>query len=503
MSALLQLISHEYRKYIFTRGFLLLVMIIPVALVFGYIAGVITDRAFPIRHFIVLDEAGGYEKVIDEALEELALDEELRAWDEYARLAVGPAANGAFPLEAPFAPAPITQERRAAFAAAGGQVAALEAAQPFLLEGLAPPPPARPRYRRMALPETISPDASTDEKITALLPYLNGKETLLSGEDLFAVIVIPAAFAETRETIFWTNNLIAQDLQQFTRRTLTNALRSDAFVNAGVDTRLVDTINELSASVLPVKADRDGAEDSVVSAIRTGMPLVLAYALFVLINSIGGMLLTNTVEEKSNKIVEVLLSSVSATQLMVGKLIGLALVGITLPALILSVLFLVVSGSMSGDMSPEMMELTAGIREGLFGSPLVPLFFLYFLLGYLFYASIYLAVGALSDTIQDAQSFVTPLTILLLLPLPFLQLIVQDPNGLFAQVFTFIPLYTPYAVMLRISAQPPLWEMVAATGLLLFVVTYAMITMGRIYRNGVLSSSSVPSWKQFLRLGRK
>ena len=503
MNALFQLISHEYRKYIFTRGFLLLLLVFPLAAAFGLFASIVTDKAAPIRHFVVLDETGRYEEVIDRALIERRLDEEIRAWDAYAEMAVKPAEDGTFPLEAPFAPEDINDSRREAFKAAGGSQGAYSAARPYLREGVPPPDPARPRFLRDNLPPEAASQSSTETRIEALLPYLTGKQKLADGSALFAVLVIPANFDEEHEVTFWTSNLIAQDLRGFVDRALTRSIRDQAFVAEGVDISIVERIGAMDVSTQAVKADADGAEHNIVSAIRTALPLVLAYALFVLINAIGGMLLTNTVEEKSNKIVELLLSSVSATQLMLGKLIGLALVGITLPALLVGILFLGITAGTGGEMTPEMAELVAAVREGLFGSPIVPLFFLYFVLGYLFYASIYLAVGALSSTIQDAQSFVTPLTILLLIPLPFLQIIVQDPNGLFARIFTFIPIYTPYAVMLRISSQPPLWEIAAATGVLLLVVGYLMVTMGRIYRNGVLSGGGAPSWKEFLKHGRK
>lgn len=502
MIALLQLISHEYRKYIFTRGFLLLLMTIPLSFVFFYFAAVITDRAAPVRHFTVIDETGIYGTIIDEALADKRIEDEIRAWDSYARLAVKPDASGDFPLAPPFRPGAITDERKEAFAAAGGQDGAYAAAKPYLKEGITPPPPIRPRFVRAPLPEDATAASTVEGKVGALFPYLHSKQPLENGASLFALVVIPEDFEESREAVFWTNNLIAQDLRGFIDGTLTKALRERAYVEAGVDIALVDRIGRINVDVQAVKADAEGAEDGIVSAIRTGLPLVLAYALFVMINSIGGMLLTNTVEEKSNKIVELLLSSVSATQLMIGKLVGLALVGMTLPALFLLLIFVVITFVSGGEMPAESAELLMAFREGLFGSPIMPLFFLYFLLGYLFYASIYLAVGALSETVQDAQSFVMPLTLMLLIPLPFLQMIVQDPNGLFASIFTFIPLYTPYAVMLRISAQPPVWEMVAATALLLFVVGYVMVTMGRIYRNGVLSAGGAPSWKQLLRLVR-
>ncbi|RFB04055.1 ABC transporter permease [Parvularcula marina] len=503
MNALLQLITHEYRKYVFTRGFLAFIMIIPLAGAFGAFANKISDKASPIRHFVVLDETGEFIPRIDDALADRDAEDTLGVWDQYAYQWVSPNEDGTFPLEPPFAPGDPSPDRASQFYEAGGTDAALAAAKPYLKDGAPEVPSVRARYVRVGLPMDVPAAGDQQSQIEQLLPYLNGKKMLADDRALFAVVVIPADIREGRQVGFWTNNLIASDLSGFIGRALGETLRNEAFTAEGLDVTVVDRIRQIQVSVNEIKADQAGGEDGAAARVRTVIPLVLAYTLFIMITSVGGMLLTNTVEEKSNKIVEMLLSSVSATQLMIGKLVGLALVGITMPALFLGIGYLLLT-FFGADAAPgTAAEIIGAIKGGLFGSPLVPLFFLYFVLGYLFYSSIYLAVGAMSDSIQDAQSFVVPLTLMLLLPLPFLSLVIQDPNGIVARVLTFIPLYTPYAVMLRISAQPPFWEIAAATALLLFVVGYVVFTMGRIYRKGVLSSSGAPSWKEFLNLVRR
>jgi ABC-2 type transport system permease protein len=497
MTALFQLIAHEYRKYVFTRGFLLFLLIIPASALFGFFAAQINERAAPVRAFTVIDETGRFGTLIDEALAVDGAREAVEIWDAYAGFVLAQAGPDAA-LPYPFSPDdPNTIERQADFTAAGGIEGAMEAADDYLPEGTPPPPmTVRDRFVRVPVPGAAQ-GLEPAEAVAALGPLLKGDETL-PGTDrgLFAVVVIPADI-ETGGTVqFWTNNLIDSDLQRFLDRTLTQALRTDAYLELGVDTGQVRAIESITVPVKAFKVDAGGDEAGLTEFAETYIPLGLAYALLFLITSVGGMLLTSTVEEKSNKIVEVLLSSVSATQLMVGKLVGLALVGMTLPTIFLTAGYaaLVLLGG---------GEVAAAIHAALFASPLVPLFFFYFLVGYLLFASIYLAVGAMSNSIQDAQSFVGPLTILLLLPIPFLQMIVQDPNGTMARIFTWIPIYTPYVVMMRIAADPPVWELVGATALLLVVVIYVVTTMGRVYRNGVLSSGGAPSLRQVRELARR
>lgn len=504
MNALLQLISHEYRKYVFTRGFLLLILIVPMAMMFGIFAQQFNSSSTPIRHFVVIDETGEFLPVIDDALNARRIADEIESWDNYVFQWVKADAEGSYPLIQPFQPtAELTPQRETAFRTAGGIEAGLREARPHLREGAPENIIVRARYVRVEIPADAASLINTDDRVSALLPYLNSKKMLENDKALFAVVVIPENYRTAREITFWTNNLLASDLRNFIGGTTGEALRNDAFAELGVTADQVDVVRNIRSQVIPRKADQAEQTDSIAATVSTVIPLFLTYFLFVMVLSVGGMLLTNTVEEKSNKIVEVLLSSVSAGQLMAGKLIGLALVGITIPAIFIGGSFIAIQFLGTNAAPGPVAPLIEGIQAGLFDSPLIPLFFLYFILGYLLFASIYLAVGALSESIQDAQSFLVPMTVLLMLPLPFLTMVIQDPNGIVARVLTFIPLYTPYAIMLRIPAQPPVWEIVAASALLLITVSYVVFTMGKIYRRGVLSSGAAPSWKLFFGLLRR
>lgn len=497
---LFQLISFEYRKYIFTRGFLLVLLVIPVFGAFGAFSAIINERAAPVRAFAVIDESGGtYTGVIDAALAREEAREALYVWDQYVTAAVPVGADGTSPLAAPFAPGDRTPARLNAFVAAGGIKAGTLAAAPYLAADAPAAPSVRPSFVRVPLPQAAATAADSNAALTALRPYLSGDQTL-PGNDraLFAVIVIPSDVAAGGTVQFWTNNLIDESLLISVDGWITGDIRRAAFEAAGLDRDQLAEIERLSVPVARFTLGDDGKDDGEAGAVdfvETYLPLGLAYVLLLMITSVGSMLLTSTVEEKSNKIIEVLLSSVSATELMVGKLVGLALVGITVPLIFLSsaaVALLIAGGG----------ELNDAIRGVLFDSNLLPIFFAYFVVGYLLYASIYLAVGAMCSTIQDAQSFVMPLYLSMWVPFPFLQMIVQDPNGLIARIFTWIPIYTPFAVMMRISADPPQWEIIGASVLLLGVVIYVLGTMGRIYRNGVLSSGGAPTLKQVRELAK-
>ena len=506
--ALWQIISHEYRKYVFTRGFLLFLLIIPVSVLFGAGASLLNAATQPVRAFTVIDQTGLYGEAVDSVLADRRARRALSAWDAYVT-GLSVTREDAFDLPYPFDPDDeANAARRDAFAAAGGIAAANAALRSQLPEGTPPAEAPRETIVRVAPPDGV-PTNDLVAAADALRPYLNGDRRLEGADgdatELFAALLIPADFgAEGAEAQFWTQNLADESIRGDLRRALTAALKRTAYKSEGLDQIVVRRIEAIRAPLATFKSDSEtGEEAGAAEFLATYLPLGLAYILLVMIMSVGGMLLTSTVEEKSNKIVEVLLSSVTATQLMAGKLIGLMLVGVTAPLLFLTAGLIATAIGLT-QVAPDgtAAEVLGGLWDVLFGSPLLPLFFLCFVLGYVLFASLYLAVGAMSESIQDAQSFVGPLTILLVLPLPFLGQAVQDPNGTVMRILTWVPIYTPYALMMRINNDPPFWEMAGALAMLVAFTGLVLFFMGRIYRNGVLSSGGAPKLKDAVKLAR-
>jgi ABC-2 type transport system permease protein len=114
---------------------------------------------------------------------------------------------------------------------------------------------------------------------------------------------------------------------------------------------------------------------------------------------------------------------------------------------------------------------------------------------------IFLAIGAVSNSLQDAQSYLGPVMILVFAPLPFMFMVFQNPNGLVATILTWIPIYTPYAVMMRAAADPPLGEIIGATALMLAFAFVFSRLMGRIFKAGLLQSSP-PKARDLVRIVR-
>jgi ABC-type Na+ efflux pump permease subunit len=231
-----------------------------------------------------------------------------------------------------------------------------------------------------------------------------------------------------------------------------------------------------------------------VDTIKQWAPSAFVYLLWLSIFMIVQMLLTNTIEEKSNRIIEVLLSSVTPGELMIGKLLGIAAIGLTMIGAWMLALFGILSWKAGGSSVLAGQMLTV-----LKGSNLIFLFTLYFMMGYLMYAGFILALGSVCNTLKEAQSYMGVLTMVMMVPLLTMTFIPKDPNGSLARVLSWIPLYTPFTMMNRASADPPTVDLVG-TFVLLMVCTVGAIWMaGKIFRIGILRTGQPPKIIEMLR----
>jgi ABC-2 type transport system permease protein len=132
-------------------------------------------------------------------------------------------------------------------------------------------------------------------------------------------------------------------------------------------------------------------------------------------------------------------------------------------------------------------------------SNLVPMFSLYFILGYLMYAALILALGSVCNTIKEAQNYMAMITMTMMVPLLTLTFIPKDPNGVLARVLSWIPIYTPFTMMNRAAADPPLFDLVGTMVLLVLSTATALWMAGKIFRIGILRTGQPPKIVEMLR----
>ena len=214
---------------------------------------------------------------------------------------------------------------------------------------------------------------------------------------------------------------------------------------------------------------------------------VFLMMLFFLIATSGQLLVRSVIAEKSNRIIEILVSSCSPTELMAGKVMGLSALGLT------QVGFWVLIGVVaSTQFGMDLIDPGDGL-----------LMTVYFILGYLLYSAIFIAAGSPLTTEQEAQQVTSYLMLILVIPIMLAIPAMQSPDALWLRVLTYVPLLTPTMMALRIPIQtPPPWEIALTMVLLLVSIYAAMVTAGRIFRIAILSTGKTPALKDILRWAR-
>jgi len=295
-----------------------------------------------------------------------------------------------------------------------------------------------------------------------------------------------------------SSNLTDDDLSDWFTALADSAIRNKRIDARGVDAETAALLQQ-KLRFVPIKISESGEEETVdrTDRIRQFGPIGFVYVLWISIFSITQMLLNSTVEEKSNRLMEVLLSSVSPFQLMMGKIFGIAATGLTTILAWLVSLF-AVSKIVPKFLGAGGLDLSSILTDPVFISS----FIVYFILGFLFYAAIIGAIGSVCSTLKEAQALQAPVTMFMILPLLLMTPVARDPDGLLAQVLSYFPPMTPFVMMNRAAGNPSLFEYIVTT-ILLVVSVIAMIWAGaKVFRVGVLMTGKAPSFSEMIRLIR-
>ena len=285
---------------------------------------------------------------------------------------------------------------------------------------------------------------------------------------------------------------------------LESILTDENFRILGID---INQINSSKIIVNLFQESFDGEETTRLDGIvKLGFGVALGMLLYFFIFAYGSMIMMSVMEEKTSRIVEIIISSVKPFNLMTGKIIGVSLAGLT-QVLIWGVMFSVFSyffstyfgisaSSSSGEIILSTEEADAISSSALemisafMNLPLTNIFFafiIYFIGGYFLYASIFAAIGAAIDNQADAQQFMLPITLIIIIGLYVGVLTVpEDPNGIVAQIFSYIPFTSPIVMLMRIPHGVPLYEQILSVTILFSSVLLIVWISAKIYRIGIL-----------------
>ncbi len=301
---------------------------------------------------------------------------------------------------------------------------------------------------------------------------------------------------------------------------LDNKLTNLKLQSQGLD---IETIKASKVRINIGQESFDGQETSKIDSFaKLGFGIAAGYLLFMFIIIYGNMIMRSVIEEKTSRIIEIIISSVKPVQLMLGKIIGTSLAGITqfviwlvFGGLLMTVVSLVLGVNFANNSLPqqEMAQMAAGgtdfnfyfesFRLALINLPLMNLivaFILFFICGYLLYSSLYAAIGAAVDNETDTQQFMMPVIMPLILAVYIgIFTVIEDPHGTISVVFSYIPFTSPVVMLMRIPFGVPIWQQLVS--LLLLVATF-MITVwfaAKIYRVGILMYGKKPSYKELIK----
>lgn len=450
----------EYAEHVKTRGFLIGLLLFPVMLYVGIRVPKLIERfTTPTRYFSVIDPTGELTPLIDAGIKH-AYDKK----DAMARLEW------------------LAKKQK-------------DPATPDFK-------PRKPMFVRVPLPAgVIADDPATT--IANAKPYLLGDSKIrVDGEsqELFALIVLP----ERRDKIangvqYWATNLTDDELSSIVSRALQDDLRGREYAASGIALPEVQRIASIEVKFDDKDPRKSAGQESagVEEKIRQWAPLGFVYLMFVAMITVAQMLLSSTIEEKSSRIFEVLLSSVTSGELMVGKLIGVAGVGVTMLLAWLTCLFVVLNW-----FGNDASEIAVPLIKVVFAPSVLTPLVAYFLLGFLLYASLLLALGSLCNTIKEAQNFMGPVMMAMMVPVFAMVFVAKDPNGMLAHILTWIPPFTPFVMMNRIGGNPSGIEVAGTLAMLVVCVILMLWIAARIFRNGVLRTGAPPKFVELLRLLR-
>lgn len=340
-------------------------------------------------------------------------------------------------------------------------------------------------------------------------PDAGKQRALLSEENYAAILMLTGDSGEITSRLIYTTQPGMFTVEKIQSQ-LSQILKDRSLAVHGIDQQVLEEINRHKHTLQTVKLTDEGFETGS-SGVSSAIGMISAIAIYTFIFIYGVQVMQGVIEEKTNRIVEILISSLRPFELMMGKIMGIALVGLTQFFIWgVAIVFLgsYVSGFVMRMFGSQFQSLTAAAQGSGAGEMLASLsginlpliggmFLFYFLGGYLFYGALFAAIGSAVDNETDKQQFMMPVTLPLILAFALSQtIILSNPNSSTAIWLSIIPFTSPVAMMVRLPFDVPGWQLaLSMLSMILGFIGTAWIA-SRIYRIGILMYGKKPSWKE-------
>jgi ABC-2 type transport system permease protein len=334
--------------------------------------------------------------------------------------------------------------------------------------------------------------------------------------DFDGILVIPElpdVMVKSITFFYYAQNPPSLAIETAIKSRLESKLRDYKIEVLNLDKKVLEAL-DTKVELDPEPIFEDGQNVSkMANVIGAGIGGVMGFIMYITVFVYGMMVMRSVMEEKTTRIVEVMISSVKPFQLMMGKIIGVGAVGLTQVAiwaiLIPSMLFVsnLVFGietptTMNSEFTPDddmqaMIVLAFSEIQNMNWWAIFPLFILYFLGGYFLYSSLFAAVGsAMSDDMGEGQALTLPITIPVILALYIMMATVESPNSTLAVWSSIFPLFSPIVMPARLAFSPPIWEVLLSMTVLVGACIFFVWLSGRIYRVGILMYGKKISFKE-------
>lgn len=324
--------------------------------------------------------------------------------------------------------------------------------------------------------------------------------------------------------ILYSEKQIPIGLKKAIENSLSEYLKDEKLASYNIE-NLKQIIEEskIDFNLKTIKWDEDGSENSTSAEVASILGMILTFIIYMFIIMYGAMVMQGVMEEKTNRIIEVMISSVRPFDLMMGKIIGIGLVGLTQVFLWSILTTVLITGSLfffGGNTSPEevmnaqmaaqsvneiatntssmdikIQEIINSINFKMIGI----CFILYFIGGYLLYAALFAAIGSALEQQEDSQQFMTPIMILMVFSLYAGIYSMENPDGPLAFWCSMIPLTSPIVMMVRLPFDIPMWELLLSFVLLFATAVFIVWFSAKIYRVGILMYGKKPSIKEMMK----
>ncbi|HEY2906206.1 MAG TPA: ABC transporter permease [Vicinamibacterales bacterium] len=290
---------------------------------------------------------------------------------------------------------------------------------------------------------------------------------------------------------YYTENTSNQDVPRWLNKVINTEITRDRFAAAHVDMSLTDRLSKTTRLTTRALVERDVNGQvrharEVHSWETLAIPFGLMYLMFISVMMSAPHMMTAVIEEKTSRISEVLLASVTPAELLTGKLIGIA--GVTTLLALLYLATAIYWAFASGEWALVQLSL-------------VPWFLVFLLCAVLMFGSIFLSIGAACSDLKDAQSMVQPAMFFMVIPLFMTTIVLRAPNSAVSIVCSLLPTWAPFLMLLRLASTPPppLWQVLLSVVLTATAAAFFVWVAGRIFRVGLLMQGKPPNLPELLK----